>query len=413
VNTLFTKILSAVFSLAIVMLTTHVFGPEGRGEISLISADLTIVLLFSQILGGSSLVYLYSRESPFLLLLSAIVWAIISPLIVLPIMNALGWIEHDYFIHLIFLSLLMGVSSCFQVLVLGAEKIMAYNVLNLMITLIAFFSLAAFFFIFQCTTPFYYVISLYISYSISLMAGAVASQHLLKETSFKGIGQTVKRAFQRGATVQFSNIVQFFNYRLSLFFLNQHMASLGIFSISLVLAEAVWLIGNSISLVHFSHVSNEKNKDHSQRQAFLFAKISFWATLACVLILALSPSYVYSFVFGVRFGAVKLATLALCPGILAIGFGMVFSHYFAGTGRFKINNMAAVFGLIVKIPACLFLIPRYLEVGAGLACSISYMASFIFLYVCFKRETGFGLKDLNIHPQELREIVSFAKKPFL
>ncbi len=102
-NTLFTKVLSAFFSLGIVILTTHMLGSEGRGEISLITADVGLVILFSQLVGGASLVYLYPRSHPFQLLFSAIVWSIISPLIILPIMQVLGMIEHGYFFHLIFL----------------------------------------------------------------------------------------------------------------------------------------------------------------------------------------------------------------------------------------------------------------------------------------------------------------------
>lgn len=277
---------------------------------------------------------------------------------------------------------------------------MAYNVATFLQTFLAFSSLLILFFFLHLQTTFSFVIGLYIAHSITLLMAATVGFSLLRNYSLTGFAHTFKEAIVRGATVQFSNIIQFFNYRLSYFFLSSHLSQLGIFSISLVLAEAIWLIGNSISLVHFSTVSNETNREDSIKQSFIYAKVSFWATSTCILALALFPASGYAFVFGERFAASKMATLALCPGILAIGVGMIFSHYFSGTGRFKINNVANLVALCVKIPACIWLVPRYQEVGAGLACTLSYLTCFVFLFVRFRKETGFGFQDFMIHQEE-------------
>lgn len=405
-STLISKIIAAALSLAIVMLTTHILGPTGRGEISLITADIGFILLCSQLVGGASLVYLYSRSHPFQLLVASILWSILAPLLLLPFMNWLGLIEHDYLEHLIVICILFGISSSFQMVVLGAKKILSYNIATFLQTLLVFISLLVLFFGFHFQTTFSFVIGLYVAHCLTLLVAGTMCFSLLHNFSLIGFANTLKEAIVRGVTVQFSNIVQFFNYRLSYFFLSSHLAQLGIFSISLVLAEAIWLIGNSISLVHFTTVSNEQNRKDSIKQSFIYAKVSFWATGTCVLTLALFPASGYALVFGERFAASKMATLALCPGILAIGVGMIFSHYFSGTGRFKINNIANLVALSVKIPACILLVPRYQEIGAGLACTLSYITCFLFLYVRFRKETGFGLKDFMIRQDEWQMLKS-------
>ncbi len=409
-NTLLSKILSAVFSLSIVILTTHMLGSEGRGEISLITADIGLVMLFSQLVGGASMVYLYPRSQPFQLLFSAIVWAIISPLIILPIMQVFGMIEHGYFTHLLFLCILFGISSCFQMVALGAEKINWYNWLTLLQTVLLFVGLIIFFFFLNEASTFSYVSSLYFAYLFPLLIGLFSAKKWIKNYTLQGLWLTTQKAIIYGATVQFSNIIQFFNYRLSYFFLSKHLSSLGIFSISLVLAEAVWLIGNSLSLVHYSKVTNESSREDSILQTFFFAKLSFWATLLCVIFLIIFPPSFYGWIFGEKFRDAWLPTVILCPGILAIGFGMVFSHYFAGTGRFKLNNKAALVGLAIKIPACIYFIPKYAEVGAAFACTLSYSASFLFFFYYFKKETNFSLKNLAITDTDIKEIFSTFKK---
>ena len=228
--------------------------------------------------------------------------------------------------------------------------------------------------------------------------------------SFLNFWKNAKEAAIKGFSLQAGNLIQFLNYRLSLFFLSSQLSNLGVFSISLVLAEAIWLLGNSLSLVQYSKVSNEKTRDESIKISFKLAKISFWTTLFCVLVLSVFPENLYAFIFGSEFGEARYPTLVLCPGILAIGVAMSFSHYFAGIGNFKTNNIAAIIGLVVKIPACIFLVEPYKEVGAALACTLSYSASCIYLFYRFKKATNFDLKNLFLSKQDFLEILDLLNK---
>ena len=409
VNTFATKVATAAITLGIVILTTRVLGTEGRGTVSLISADIGIILLFIQIIGGPSLVFLVPRFNTFHLLICSVVWSLFMPLFLILGLHFLGIVEQGFNLYLTVICMIQGISSACQIMLLGHERINIYNLLMFTQTLIHFLGLGFLFFVLGKNDTESFMWSLMFCNLITMLIGLYLNYKLFNNFSLFNFWITAREAFKRGFIVQFSNIIQFLNYRLSFFFLSPFLSHLGLFSISLVLAEAVWLLGNSISLVQYSKISNEKNREESVKISFNMAKISFWATLASVIMLLILPEFIYSFVFGKEFGGARYPTMALCPGILAIGVGMSFSHHFAGIGKFKINNIAAIIGLAVKIPCCLLLVSKYKEIGAAIACSLSYIASCVFLFIMFKKETGFKLYNLLISKSEMSEVIKLLK----
>ena len=70
------KAFSAIVNFSIVIITAQFFGAEGRGYISLIIAAISLVLMFSNFIGGSTLTYLVSRQNVFNLILTSYVWVV-------------------------------------------------------------------------------------------------------------------------------------------------------------------------------------------------------------------------------------------------------------------------------------------------------------------------------------------------
>ncbi|MBC7390100.1 MAG: polysaccharide biosynthesis C-terminal domain-containing protein [Opitutaceae bacterium] len=410
VHTFATKAITAAISLAIVILTTHVLGLQGRGEITLITANIGIVLLLIQIVGGPSLVYLVPRSNPFHLFICAVLWSFVLPILLILFMQYIGIIEHGFFINLIYICVVYGLSSTCQLMLLSFEQINTYNILIFIQTLLHFLGLTFFFFVVDKADIQSFIWSLVICHSITLIIAVILLTKFLKITSFTNFFHSAKEAVIKGFTLQAENLVQFLNYRLSLFFLSSQLSNLGLFSISLVFTEAIWLFGNSLSLVQYSKISNEKNREESVNVSFKLAKINFWVTLICVVILSLFPEIIYDLVFGSGFGAARYPTLVLCPGILAIAVAMSFSQYFAGIGNFKLNNIAALVGLAIKIPACILLVPDYKEIGAALACTLSYSGSCIYLFYKFKNETGFKISYMFLTKQDIADLKILASK---
>jgi len=129
-----------------------------------------------------------------------------------------------------------------------------------------------------------------------------------------------------------------------------------------------------------------------------------------VLVLALLPPELLKFIFGKEFGQVKPVIYALSTGVIATGTGMIFSHYFAGRGRYAVNNRAALFGLAFTIPGCWLLIPAFGALGAGLASTLAYLAAFFFLFWKFRQENGFSLKQLLPEKHDLQELKKLMQR---
>ena len=56
-TTLFTKIIGLFASFGLVVLSTRIWGADGRGYISIFLADAALIAVFSNILAGSSAMY--------------------------------------------------------------------------------------------------------------------------------------------------------------------------------------------------------------------------------------------------------------------------------------------------------------------------------------------------------------------
>lgn len=176
------------------------------------------------------------------------------------------------------------------------------------------------------------------------------------------------------------------------------------------LSEAIWMIGKSLATVQYSKIVNTESVTESQQITEQLARLSFAVTFVAVLLLALMPPTLFQFIFGKEFGETNKVIWSLSLGIVATGTGMIFSHYFAGRGKYTINNWAALSGLLLTIPACLLLIPKLGPMGAGLASTLSYVAAFCFLWWQYRKVTNFSLPDLLPKRSDLQVISKLLKK---
>jgi O-antigen/teichoic acid export membrane protein len=81
------------------------------------------------------------------------------------------------------------------------------------------------------------------------------------------------------------------------------------------------------------------------------------------------------------------------------------SMYFSGTARYGVNNRAALLGLAVTVPLCLWLVPHQGMVGAALGMSASYTASVAYLFWHYRQATGAQWHDLLPGPKDIEWVV--------
>jgi len=73
-----TKIASALINLGIAVIISQFLGASGKGEQGIVITTVTLILIFSNIIGGASLVYLVPRYQIKILLVYSYLWSILT-----------------------------------------------------------------------------------------------------------------------------------------------------------------------------------------------------------------------------------------------------------------------------------------------------------------------------------------------
>ena len=187
------------------------------------------------------------------------------------------------------------------------------------------------------------------------------------------------------------------------------IASVGIYSNGISIAESIWMVAKSMSLVQYSWISNSDNREDSARITLLLVKAGFFASLLFLIPLLLLPVEAYVFIFGKGFAEVKPVIVTLLPGVLIYNISILLGHYFSGTGRYSINSRISAIGLVVSVILYFTLIPLLNIKGAGIATSISYLFTSILFLWYFARENKNWYHDIVPKRQDFTTIVTEFK----
>lgn len=417
-NTFGTQSISAVINFLIAIIVSQYLGPEGKGEQGIIIATIAFILVFSNLVGGATLVYLVPRYKFSLLLLPSYFWSVIIGLVAFVFLYFAGFVETKFILHICILSILNSFTNIHSTLLIGKEKIKASNLISLMQPLIVIISLLVHFFVMKDQSISAYVYSLYFAFGGSLL---ISIAYIIKYFgkialhSFPEYFVVVRELFRLGFMNQMAHITQVMSFRLSFYFLDaQHGdASVGIYSNGIQVMESIWLISKSISLVQYARIANTDDRKYSQELSVKLVKVGFFISLIFIIPLLLLPESFYLFLFGKGFAGVKEVIWLLAPGVLLYNFAIILGHYFSGIGKYHINTIASSIGLVVSVLLFISLIPAYAIKGAGIATSISYGVTSLVLLIIFMRESKIsaiefipGKKDLAM----IKELLSFRKK---
>ncbi|HEY8815301.1 MAG TPA: oligosaccharide flippase family protein [Candidatus Dormibacteraeota bacterium] len=200
-----------------------------------------------------------------------------------------------------------------------------------------------------------------------------------------------------------ANLLMFFNYRLDSLIVNALLgvASVGIYSIAVAMAEVIWNMAGALSTVMFPHVASLDRKA-ANRLTPVVSRNVWFLTLLAVVFAAVVGRWVIELVFGaVMLGAAQ-PLLLLLPGILALSGAKVLSSYLSGIGRPIYSTYIAAGSVILTVALDLIFIPRYGIAGAAAASSVVYTLTAIATLVVFRKESGAGiLETIVIQPRDI------------
>ena len=418
-NTFGTKILAAVLNFAIAIIISQTLGDTGSGTQSLVLTSITFILIFSEIVCGASIIYLAPRHSFKKILVASVIWsALIAVIMGFCIKLFYPKLESDLVVHVAILSFISSLSNINFRFLVGKEEIQKANYNTLLQPVLLTITLVVYYIVLKKTDIYGYIIGLYVAYGGTFLLGVwmlreeYANLPNDKDKDYKPV---LKDLFKYGFLNQTGHFVQFFNLRLSYYLLDSYIGrgQVGVFSRSVSLAEAIWIISNSIALVQYARIANADDREYSQKLTLDLCKICLLVSVVAVVVLCLLPPQFYEFVFGPDFGEMAHLIRILAPGILFYCVFLIIGHYYSGTGRYQMNTFAALCGLVATFVCGFTLIPKYGVTGAAITSAVSYMVNAVFLFVFFVKESRFKGRDFLLTKGEIQNYIVGLKQQLL
>ena len=385
IQTIAGKSIILLLNFVIVVLSTRLWGTEGRGLIALFMANLGLITSVTNIFTGSSVSYHFSKYGLSKLTLSAYVWVF-----VIAVISGIVFRIYDHStpaILLFIVAVLVGFTAFHSSVFIGNQQIKYYNIITVIqpVFQVCAILLLYYFVDKSCFAYFYGMIA---SYALVFIVCKILTGKTHEKTLIRLDKPVIKDVFLYGWQIELSSFLQFFNYRLSFYFLSYFlgMASLGVFSVGVTLSEAIWIVGRSISLVLYSNVVKQGDTEDSRKETKITAKYSFYISLLCLAVILCLPEQLFSYVFGEGFGGVKQVVLLLSPGILAIAVSNVYGNYFSALGKTKILILKSAIGVLVTVVLSVMLIPSLKIPGACIVNASSYIVSSAILFWFFYKK---------------------------
>ena len=413
--------LAAALNFLIAIIISRTLGDTGSGTQSLVQATITFILIFSEIVGGASIIYLAPRHSFKKMLVASVLWAgLIAVVMGFGIWLFYPKLESELVYHVAILSFISSLSNINFRFLVGKEEIQKANYNTLLQPVILTLVLVIYYFVLKKSDEHVwgYIIGLYAAYGGTFLLGVwmLRKEYAqIPHDKNRNYGPVLKDLFKYGFLNQTGHFVQFFNLRLSYFLLDSYIGrgEVGVFSRSVSLAESIWIISNSIALVQYARIANADDRAYSQKLTLDLSKICLLVSAVAIAVLCLLPAEFYIFVFGKDFGEMPHLIRILAPGILFYCVFLILGHYYSGIGRYQMNTFAALCGLVSTFVCGFTLVPKYNVTGAAITSAVSYTVNAVFLFVFFVKESRFKGKDFILKKDEIQNYIAGLKQQFL
>lgn len=165
------------------MVISQYLGAEGKGEQGIIITTIALILIFANIIGGASLVYLTPKLPLGKLLIPSYVWSFIVCGLFTLILFLFPLIEQKYIFHVALLTVINSLASVNSSVLLGKENIKAVNIINFTQVALTILALIVFFVSGISVDIYGYIYSLYIAYGSHLFSALFFCCPILKTKS--------------------------------------------------------------------------------------------------------------------------------------------------------------------------------------------------------------------------------------
>ena len=413
-----TRFLNAVCGLITLWFGTHYLGAEAWGIGGIVLLDVSILLIGVEFMSGSNLIYFTPRKPYRTLFRISYIWtALVVAFYALIIYlcsflpKRMEFIPEGYHGIVLLLVFIYSLHNFNLTTLLGKEQVKTNNILFIIQFLTQMFSMLFYIFVLEIRNANAFVFSLLTGYIVGYICGLTQVWPYLKDKGNEPVMTTIKEMLRFGTIIQVSTLVTMLNRRLSYLIIKSFWgdAHVGVYSAATQVSESPKLIGMSIAMVQFSKISNLTDNDLAVKITLQLAKMATILTAACVFVLCILPTSVYSWLFTSNFAEMRILMVALSPGIVFMAAHMAFVHYFSGINKPKYELYGSLVGLVVTIPALYILTPTLGMLGASISVSLTYFAIVTYNWIAFKRMNKVSLKDLLVKKEDIDMLITEIK----
>ncbi len=392
-GTFLIRLASAIINLLIAILISRYLGAEGKGEQGILIATISFIIIFDNIVGGATVVYLTPRLKLRNLLITSYLWPVLVGMVAWGCLSMMEILPRAMILPVIIISAIASLHSVNSSILLGREEIGKSNLAPFIVPLLTIVLTFAIFEIAGNVSNSSYMLALFLAHLSAFMVSFIMIWKWVKQSEPSHINEIVKilgKMLRYGIQNQLGHVLQLLNFRLSYYFLEHFWgtAQVGVYSNGVSIIESVWMVSGSISVYQYSRIVNSDSNTYSIELTGILIRFAMLAGLLVIIPVILIPSWVYTTIFGVEFSEMNRIIILLAPGVWIFNYFHIIGHYFSGTGRYYVNALASAAGTLALIPMLLILVPQWSIYGAAIAASISYIISAMAIYLFYIKAGG-------------------------
>ncbi len=406
--TLSRQVFGSLISFAAYTITARALGPVNNGTFSiaiLIASTLAIVFNFGI---SSANVFFINKEKidgKSMIINNAFLWLCLSLTgIVIGLHLTFG--NNSLWLPNIPQNLVLTSVLCFPTFLLhsyllsilqGNQNFVAYNVSSLLIPVISLIFTSTLLLLFELNAYGAFLVFV-VSYGSSALVALFYSFRSAasgEETIQVNPLSYSRKAFSYAWKAHVSNVLTLVNYRADLFLINLFLSSyeVGLYAVSIQLAERVWMLSYSVSVVALPKLS-QLNEDEEQRK-HLTPKLAHFTLLGSAIIslpMVLFSHPIILVLFGTEFEQSAKALIILLPGVVLLSFARILANDIASRNRPDINMNISLIVSGSNIILNLFLIPKLGISGAAVATTTAYLLNTclsVSSYACLSKNSWY------------------------
>jgi O-antigen/teichoic acid export membrane protein len=187
--------------------------------------------------------------------------------------------------------------------------------------------------------------------------------------------------------------------------------ALGIYGVSVLLAEVLWIIPDSLGPILMNKIAQEESTEKRNELIYKLHRVTFYGSLGLSLLGAVAGYFLIPILFGEKYEKAILPFLLVLPGIVVFSSTKIMTKLFSGTGKVIYTTSIILIGTSVSVSSYFILIPMYGATGAAIGSSIGYSTASIAALSLAVRKYDLHFKELFlIHFSDAKWLIQKVKK---